>query len=302
MERFRIVESKKSKMHPGGLKDWVHNEKWVDLRRKNKKGGYEPCGRNDTSKGEKPVCVPANKAKNLTEKEVKNRKRQKARKEKEPNPGKKPNTTKYTEQAGGKSNVSDNNNIRFVGSIIPLSDLQAKQPRFVKVSGIDDEGGLVDPDTSKSPFEMPKSDVQNDREYLQNELKQMTDKDTLLDHIIELYNSLENNLYEEAPNKQTLNAFKTLEINRGNEGWDEYYHLEVEKMANTMNALIEKNGCLFLRSDGSADPDMIKDVEQKMLMFLLDVASEVNIFVDNNYSYYLSSMFLKMLSLFEKQY
>jgi hypothetical protein len=129
----------------------------------------------------------------------------------------------------------------------------------------------------------------------------MTDKDTLLDHIIELYNSLENNLYEEAPNKQTLNAFKTLEINRGNEGWDEYYHLEVERMVNTMNALIEKNGCLFLRSDGSADPDMIKDVEQKMLMFLLDVASKKNIFVDNNYSYYLSSMFLKMLSLFEKQ-
>jgi hypothetical protein len=34
---------------------------------------------------------------------------------------------------------------------------------------------------------MPKSDVQNDREYLQNELKQMTDKDGILDHIIELY-------------------------------------------------------------------------------------------------------------------
>jgi len=301
MERFRIVESKKSKMHPGGLKDWVENENWRDLRRKNKKGGYEPCGRNDTSKGEKPVCVPANKAKNLTEKEVKNRKRQKSRKEKEPNPGKKPNTTKYTEQAGGKSNVSDNNNIRFVGSIIPLSDLQAKQPRFVKVSGIDDEGGLVDPDTSKSPFEMPKSDVQNDREYLQNELKQMTDKDGILDHIIELYNSLENNLYEEA-DKQTLNAFKTLEINRGNEGWDEYYHMMVERMVNSMNAHIEENGFLFLRSDGSVDPEMIKDAEQQMLMFLLDVASKVNIFVDNNYSYYLSSMFLKMLSLFEKQY
>ena len=40
MERFRIVESKKSKMHPGGLKDWVENENWRDLRRKNKKGGY----------------------------------------------------------------------------------------------------------------------------------------------------------------------------------------------------------------------------------------------------------------------
>ncbi len=302
--RFRKVEAKKkkSKMHPGGLKDWVENEKWVDIRRKNKKGKFEPCGRNDTSKGEKPVCVPINKAKNLTEKEIKNRKRQKARKEKEPNPGKKPNTTKYTEQAGGKSNVSNNNNIRFIGSMIPLSELRPTQPnlpKFIKISGIDDEGGLVDPDTSKSPFEMPKSDVQNDREYLQNKLKQMTDKHGILDHIIELYNSLENNLYEEAPNKQTLNAFKTLEINRGNEGWDEYYHMMVERMVNSMNAHIEENGFLFLKSDGSADPDMIKDVEQKMLMFLLDVASEKNIFVDNNYNYYLSSM-SEMLGLFEK--
>ena len=298
MERFRKVEAKRSKMHPGGLKDWVENEKWVDIRRKNKKGGYEPCGRNDTSKGEKPVCVPANKAKNLTEKEIKNRKRQKARKEKEPNPGKKPNTTKYTEQAGGKSNVSNNNNIRFMGSMIPLSDLQPKQPRFIKVSGIEDEGGLVDPDTSRAPFEIPKSDVQNDREFLQNELRQMTDKDGILDHIIELYNSLENNLYEEA-DKQTLNAFKTLEINRGNERWDEYYHMMVERMINSMSAHIEENGSLFLRSDGSVDPELIKQAEEQMLMFLLDVASKVNIFIDNNYSFYLSSMFLKTLSLFE---
>ncbi len=299
MERFRKVEAKKSKMHPGGLKDWVENEKWVDIRRKNKKGKFEPCGRNDTSKGEKPVCVPANKAKNLTEKQIKNRKRQKARKEKEPNPGKKPNTTKYTEQAGGKSNVSNNNNIRFMGSMIPLSDLQPKQPRFVKVSGIEDEGGLVDPDTSRAPFEMPKSDVQNDREYLQNELRQMTDKDGILDHIIELYNSLENNLYAEA-DKQTLNAFKTLEINRGNERWDEYYHMMVERMINSMSAHIEENGSLFLRSDGSVDPELVKQAEEQMLMFLLDVASKVNIFIDNNYSFYLSSMFLKTLSLFEQ--
>jgi hypothetical protein len=186
--------------------------------------------------------------------------------------------------------------------MIPLSELRPTQfnlPKFIKISGIEDEGGLVDPDTSKSPFEMPKSDVQNDREYLQNKLKQMTDKDGILDHIIELYNSLENNLYEEAPNKQTLNAFKKLEIKRGNEGWDEYYHMMVERMVNSMNAHIEENGFLFLKSDGSADPDMIKDVEQKMLMFLLDVASEKNIFVDNNYNYYLSSM-SEMLGLFEK--
>lgn len=178
MERFRKIEAKRSKMHPGGLKDWVENEKWVDIRRPKKDGGYEPCGRNDTTKGKKPVCVPSNKAKSLDKKEIKNRKRQKARKEREPNPGKKPNTTKYTEQAGGKSNVSNtarfrivtsdensksrsidteqnidmeflnedykitisgNHNISFIGSMIPLSKLQSNQPRFVKVALMGEE-------------------------------------------------------------------------------------------------------------------------------------------------------------------
>ena len=101
-----------------GLKDWF-KEKWVDVSRPKKKGkGYEACGRGDTSKGKKPVCTPANKAKNLTEKERKTRIRQKRKKEKEPNPGKKPNITTYTENAGGKSNVSNNHNIKFVGSNI----------------------------------------------------------------------------------------------------------------------------------------------------------------------------------------
>jgi hypothetical protein len=104
------------------LKDWF-KEKWVDVSRPKKKGkGYEPCGRGDTSKGKKPVCTPANKAKNLTDKERKTRIRQKRKKEKEPNPGKKPNTTTYTENAGGKSNVSNNHNIKFVGSTIDLNN------------------------------------------------------------------------------------------------------------------------------------------------------------------------------------
>lgn len=140
--KFKKVEAKRSKMHPGGLKDWVENEKWVDVRRPKKDGGYEPCGRNDTSKGTKPVCVPSNKAKSLDKKELENRKRQKAKKEKEPNPGKKPNTTTYTEEAGGKSNVSNNNNIRFIGSMIPLSELRPVQPRFIKVA-IDEEEGEI---------------------------------------------------------------------------------------------------------------------------------------------------------------
>lgn len=90
----------------GGLQDWFQ-EKWVDVRRKKKDGkGYEPCGRGDTSKGKKPVCTPANKAKNLDKKERAQRLREKAKKEKEPNPDKKPNVTKYSPGAGGKSNIS----------------------------------------------------------------------------------------------------------------------------------------------------------------------------------------------------
>lgn len=90
----------------GGLQDWFQ-EKWVDVRRKKKDGkGYEPCGRGDTSKGKKPVCTPANKAKNLSKKERSQRLREKSKKEKEPNPDKKPNVTKYSPGAGGKSNVS----------------------------------------------------------------------------------------------------------------------------------------------------------------------------------------------------
>ena len=148
MERFRKIEAK----NHGGLDDWFKKEKWVDVSRPKKDGGYEACGRGDTSKGKKPVCTPANKAKNLSDKERKNRIRQKRTKEKEPNPDKKPNTTTYTEQAGGKSNVSNSNNIRFIGSMIPLSELQPIQPRFIKVSGIEDEGGIGtnDPVPNKS--------------------------------------------------------------------------------------------------------------------------------------------------------
>ena len=135
---LRAVEAK----NHGGLDDWFKKEKWVDVSRPKKKGrGFEPCGRGNTSKGKKPVCTPANKAKNLTEKERKNRIRQKRKKEKEPNPDKKPNVTKYSPGAGGKSNVSDNHSIRFVGSMIPLSDLKPEQPKFFKIvndSGEDD--------------------------------------------------------------------------------------------------------------------------------------------------------------------
>ena len=114
-EVFTMDESNADFTKEADLRDWFKKEKWVDVSRPKKKGkGYEPCGRGDTSKGKKPVCTPANKAKNLTEKERKNRIRQKRKKEKEPNPDKKPNVTKYSPGAGGKSNVSKNYSIKVV--------------------------------------------------------------------------------------------------------------------------------------------------------------------------------------------
>lgn len=115
-----LVEAK----NHGGLDDWFKKEKWVDVARPKKKGKYQPCGRGNTSKGKKPVCVPVNKAKNLSDKERKNRVRQKRTKEKESNPDKKPNVTKYTPSAGGKSNIShsDSANIKFSNSMINLSN------------------------------------------------------------------------------------------------------------------------------------------------------------------------------------
>ena len=74
MKKYSIsisYSSVEAKNH-GGLDDWFKKEKWVDVSRPKKKGkGYEACGRGDTSKGKKPVCTPANKAKNLSEKERK---------------------------------------------------------------------------------------------------------------------------------------------------------------------------------------------------------------------------------------
>ena len=277
MERFRIVEAKKSKMHPGGLKDWVENENWRDLRRKNKKGGYEPCGRNDTSKGEKPVCVPANKAKNLTEKEVKNRKRQKARKEKEPNPGKKPNTTKYTEQAGGKSNVSDNHNIRFVGSTIPLSELRPKAAKFVKVSGLED-GDYSDP-----PFEMPKSPEQQLAEINKQEILLEKKNKPYIGKALDFIDSLRNSMINSASEagKETQDALSSIQLGE-NPRFDDYYKRMIVHAINTLERI----------QDGSTlDEDLKEKIEQK---YLPKVAIKMNIFHKNNHMEYLRQMIAKV--------
>lgn len=50
----------------GGLTRWF-NEKWVDISRPKKGGGFEPCGRSDASSGKYPKCVPAAKAARMSE-------------------------------------------------------------------------------------------------------------------------------------------------------------------------------------------------------------------------------------------
>lgn len=86
------------------LKTWFNKEHWVDVSRPKKDGGYEECGRSDSSKGKYPVCTPAAKAKSLTEKERKNRIRAKRKNEKKKRKYKSPHMTQYTELQGGKSN------------------------------------------------------------------------------------------------------------------------------------------------------------------------------------------------------
>lgn len=51
------------------LKTWF-KEKWVDISRPKKGGGFEPCGRNDADKGKYPKCVPASKASKMTPEEI----------------------------------------------------------------------------------------------------------------------------------------------------------------------------------------------------------------------------------------
>lgn len=53
----------------GGLTRWFE-EKWVDISRPKKGGGFEPCGRPDADKGKYPKCVPASRAAQMTAEEI----------------------------------------------------------------------------------------------------------------------------------------------------------------------------------------------------------------------------------------
>lgn len=60
---FNLPQEEKS------LKQWF-KEKWVDISRPKKGGGFEPCGRDDTNKGKYPKCVPASKASKMSADEI----------------------------------------------------------------------------------------------------------------------------------------------------------------------------------------------------------------------------------------
>lgn len=53
----------------GGLTQWFQ-EKWVDLSRPKKGGGFEPCGRDDAKSGKYPKCVPAARAARMTPEQI----------------------------------------------------------------------------------------------------------------------------------------------------------------------------------------------------------------------------------------
>jgi len=151
-EKSRAVESsnKKWRVVESDLTKWF-DQGWLDLRRPKEDGGYEDCGRSDTSKGTKPVCVPKNKAKSLDKNEIENRKRQKAKEEKKPNPDKKPNKTNYTDESGGKSTKSSSN-IAFIGSMI---NFQPIDPKMIKMALMGEEFEQKSLDHNVAPEGVP---------------------------------------------------------------------------------------------------------------------------------------------------
>ena len=70
----------------GGLTKWF-KEKWVDISRPKKGGGYKSCGRKKAKGKGYPKCVPASKAARMTTKQKKSAIR---RKRAAGNPGGKP--------------------------------------------------------------------------------------------------------------------------------------------------------------------------------------------------------------------
>jgi hypothetical protein len=74
---FLLEETRELTIKEGGLTKWF-KEKWVDISRKNKKGGHPPCGASAGKKERKggkrayPKCVPAAKAARMSSTQKKN--------------------------------------------------------------------------------------------------------------------------------------------------------------------------------------------------------------------------------------
>ena len=65
-------------MATGGLTKWF-GQKWVDIGRPKKGGGYHKCGRNKAKTGRKkyPKCVPAAKAARMSKSQIRSAVRRK---------------------------------------------------------------------------------------------------------------------------------------------------------------------------------------------------------------------------------
>ena len=87
-----------------GLAKWF-DENWVDLGRKKKGGGYEPCGRKKASTNRKgyPKYVPASKAAKMTKKQKESAVRRKRKKAQ--GVGGKPTYVKTMTKRGNKRNA-----------------------------------------------------------------------------------------------------------------------------------------------------------------------------------------------------
>ena len=83
----------------GGLTKWF-KEKWVDISRPKKGGGYMPCGRKKASSKKYPKCVPAAKAASMSKSQIKSAvSRKRAKKQ---GVGGKPTNVKTFAARGGK--------------------------------------------------------------------------------------------------------------------------------------------------------------------------------------------------------
>jgi hypothetical protein len=90
------------------LKEWF-KERWVDLSRPKPGGGFEPCGRSDSSSGKYPKCVPASRAARMTPAQIESAIRRKRRAEStETRDDKKPIYVSTDKEKMEKANVPTN--------------------------------------------------------------------------------------------------------------------------------------------------------------------------------------------------